>query len=194
MKSGPSRGKPIPASATGITTAALYERRGYKTAKQVVQRLADVVSKNGNLLLSIPMRGDGSIDDEEEKILSQLAGWMARNGEAIFATRPWRSFGEGPTRPPAGMQNESEAKPFTAHDIRFTTRPNALYAMFLDWPEGGAAISALGRRAGRIGEVELVGGPPLQFRQQEDALIIDFPRPVAGEFVPVLRIRGEGLV
>ena len=173
----------------------LYERRGYKTAKQVVQRLADVVSKNGNLLLSIPMRGDGSIDDEEEKILLQLAGWMARNGEAIFVSRPWRSFGEGPTRPPTGMQNESEAKPFTARDIRFTTRPGALYAIFLDWPDGEAAIAALGRRAlaGRVDRVELVGGLPLRFHQQEEALIVDLPRPAAGDFVPALRIRGEGL-
>ena len=104
----------------------LYERGGYKTAKQVVQRLCDVVSKNGNLLLSIPQRGDGSIDEKEEAILDQLATWFAVNGKAVYGTRPWRVFGEGPTRPPTGMQNEGEAKPFVAEDIRFTSGRGAL--------------------------------------------------------------------
>jgi alpha-L-fucosidase len=66
----------------------IFERHGYKSAKTVVQHLADTVSKNGNLLLSIPVRGDGSIDEDEEQILHDPAGWMAVNGEAIFATRP----------------------------------------------------------------------------------------------------------
>ena len=77
----------------------LYERHGYKSAKEVVQRLADVVAKNGNLLLSVPQRGDGSIDADEDAILAALAGWMDANGAAIHGTRPWRVFGEGPTRP-----------------------------------------------------------------------------------------------
>ncbi|HEX7800372.1 MAG TPA: alpha-L-fucosidase, partial [Asticcacaulis sp.] len=74
----------------------LYERNGYKSAKDVIQRLCDVVSKNGNLLLSIPVRGNGAIDEKEEKIVEDIAGWMAVNGEAIFATRPWDIYGEGP--------------------------------------------------------------------------------------------------
>ena len=174
----------------------LYERRGYKSARQVVQRLADVVSKNGNLLLSIPMRGDGSIDDEEERIIGELAAWTARNGEAIFGTRPWRRFGEGPTKPPVGMQNEGEAKPFTAHDIRFTTRGGALYAIFLDWPAGEAAIGSLGRRelsGASVERIDLLGGPPVRFRQQDEALLVDLPRPVSGQFVPAIRIAGNGL-
>ena len=65
----------------------LYEKQGYKSAKEVVQRLADVVSKNGNLLLNIPVRGDGTIDEKEEAIVDEIAAWMARNGEAIFGTR-----------------------------------------------------------------------------------------------------------
>jgi alpha-L-fucosidase len=174
----------------------LYERGGYKTAKQVVQRLCDVVSKNGNLLLSIPQRGDGSIDDKEEAILDQLATWFAVNGSAIYGTRPWRTFGEGPTRPPPGMQNEAEAKPFVAEDVRFTTSASGLNAIFLDWPSGEAQIRALGRNAlpnARIERVEMLGGGAIPFRRGEDSLRLTLPEPAPGAFVPAVRIFGAGL-
>jgi alpha-L-fucosidase len=174
----------------------LYERHGYKSAKNVVQRLCDVVSKNGNLLLSIPQRGDGSIDEDEEKILSDLAGWYALNGAAIFGTRPWRKFGEGPTKPPVGMQNEGEAKPFVSEDVRFTTANGILNAFFLDWPEGEAAIISLGSDAlpGAVVErVELPSGQPLEFSRGPAALRFTLPPPEAGAFVPAVRIIGRGL-
>ncbi|WP_223276759.1 alpha-L-fucosidase [Sphingomonas daechungensis] len=118
---------------------------GYKSAKQVIQRLADVVSKNGCLLLSIPVRGDGSIDDKEERVLDGLAAWFQVNGEAIYGTRPWRRFGEGPTKPPLGVMAEAEAKPFTSEDIRFTSRGGTLYALLLDWPLSDITIRSLGK-------------------------------------------------
>lgn len=173
----------------------LYENGGYKSAKQVVQRLADVVSKNGNLLLNIPVRGDGTIDDKEEGIVDEIAAWTERNGEAIFGTRPWRVFGEGPTKPPSGMLNEQEAKPFTPGDIRFTRKSDALYAIFLDWPVGESAIASLGlaKLAGAaIERVELLGGQQLAFRHDSDALRVTLRR--ADAFVPVIKIRGRGLV
>jgi alpha-L-fucosidase len=173
----------------------LYENNGYKSAKQVVQRLADVVSKNGNLLLNIPVRGNGTIDEKEEAIVDQIASWTARNGEAIFGTRPWRVFGEGPTKPPEGMLNEQDAKPFTGEDIRFTRKGNTLYAIFLDWPSGESAIRSLGASAGgAIEGIDVLGGPELQFRRDADALWIKLPPPDRGSFVPALRIRGRGLV
>jgi alpha-L-fucosidase len=175
----------------------LYENGGYKSAKQVIQRLADVVSKNGNLLLNIPVRGDGTIDAKEEHIVDDIAAWTARNGEAIFATRPWRRFGEGPTRPPSGMLNEGEAKPFTAEDIRFTGKGETLYAILLDWPTQGTAIRSLGLKEtpkAVIERVELVGGPPLVVRRDAGALRLKLPPPTPGAYVPVLRISGRGLV
>jgi alpha-L-fucosidase len=174
----------------------LYERGGYKSAKQVVQRLCDVVSKNGNLLLSIPQRGDGSIDEKEEAILDQLAAWFAVNGSAIYGTRPWRKFGEGPTRLPTGMQNEGEAKPFVAEDIRFTAARGALNAIFLDWPRGEADIRALGREAlpdARIDRVEMLGGGAIPFRRDDNSLRVKLPPPSPGAFVPAVRILGTGL-
>ena len=175
----------------------LYERHGYKSAMTVVQRLCDVVAKNGNLLLSIPIRGDGSIDADEEQILDQLAQWFRTNGKAIYGTRPWRTFGEGPTGPPVGDQNEGDAKPFTAADIRFTVGKQVLNAFFLDWPEGEAAVHSLGRDAlphATIDQVCFQDGRPLRFRRDQAALRLTLPRPRVGEFVPAIALFGRGLV
>ncbi|MDY6922657.1 MAG: alpha-L-fucosidase [Pseudomonadota bacterium] len=178
---------------------ARYVDHSYVPAKAVVQRLCDVVAKNGNLLLNIPMRGDGSIDSDERAILAGMAAWMAVNGEAIFESRPWSRYGEGPTAVVAGMQNEGGARPWTARDIRFTTRAGTLYALALDWPDDGVVrVRSLGREAlgGRTVErVEMVGAEaPLAFRQTDDELIVTLPdqRPTA--FVPAFRIRGADLV
>lgn len=174
----------------------LYERRGYKPARAVVQRLADIVSKNGNLLLSIPVRGDGSIDELEEAILADLAGWFAVNGEAIYGTRPWRRFGEGPTRLPEGAMNEAQAMPFTSRDVRFTAKKGDLYAILLDWPEGGTVIASLGTAAlpdARVERVELLGGRPLEWIRDREGLHVTLPRPAPGAFVPAVRVSGRGL-
>ncbi|MES2135772.1 MAG: alpha-L-fucosidase [Pseudomonadota bacterium] len=175
----------------------IYEENGYKPAKLVVQMLADIVSKNGNLLLNIPVRGDGTIDEKEEAIVDQIAAWTARNGEAIFATRPWRRYGEGPTKPPPpGNFSEDKLKPFTAEDVRFTTKGNTLYAIFLDWPQRESAIASLGANAlpdAVIERVDLLGGPRLNFRRDSDALRLSLPRPDNGAFVPAVRLRGRGV-
>ena len=173
----------------------LYERNGYKSAKEVVQRLSDVVSKNGCLLLNIPIRGNGSIDEKEEAILDDLAAWFRTNGEAIYGTRPWRIFGEGPTQPPLGHMAESEAKPFVAEDVRFTCKGETLYAILLDWPAGEAVIGSLGRtksNGARIEQVTLLGGGPLEFRHDGDELRLSLPASDR-RFVPAVRIEGRGL-
>ena len=169
--------------------------KSYKTAEDVIQRLADVVSKNGNLLLSIPQPGDGSIDGEEEKILDEMTTWMKTGSEAIFGSRPWRRYGEGPTLPAVGMQNEEKAKPFTARDIRFTTNKGALYALVLGKPERDVTITSLapGPKAGVVERVTLLGGGPLAHRRDHRGLHVELPRQTAG-FVPTLRIEGRGLV
>jgi len=173
----------------------LYEQNGYKTPKQVIQRLVDVVSKNGNLLLNIPVRGDGTIDDKEEAILDQITAWNAANGAAIFGTRPWRSFGEGPTRPPAGVMNEGDAKPFTAEDVRFTTGGGALHAFFMEAPSGEVRLTSLGAQAlpdAVIEQVVFQDGRPLVFRREAGALMVSMPN--TRSLVPRITIRGRGLV
>ncbi len=104
---------------------SIYDRNGYKNAKTVIHMLVDIVSKNGNLLLNVPVRGDGSIDDKEVRVLEGIAAWMDVNKEAIFASRPWKTFGEGPasegTELSAQGFNEGKGKPFTAEDVRYVT-------------------------------------------------------------------------
>lgn len=168
--------------------------KSYKTAEMVIQRLADVVSKNGNLLLSIPQPGDGSIDSEEDKILDGMSRWIAVNGEAIFGSRPWRISGEGPTQLTAGMQNEDKASAFSSADVRFTTNNGALYALFLGWPDEPVSIKALarGRFAGAIERVTLLGGETLRHRQDGEGLHLTLPAKQGSGFVPVVRIDGKG--
>jgi alpha-L-fucosidase len=173
---------------------ARYTQNSYVPASAVVQRLVDVVSKNGNLLLSIPQRGDGSIDDAEKRILADIAAWMQVGGEAIFGSRPWRVFGEGPTQQQAGMHGEGQARPWTAQDIRYTTRAGALYAVLLDWPaDGRVVLREPARGPGRVEQVTLLGGGPAPFALTADGLEIALPgaRPTA--FAPVLRLEGPGL-
>ena len=169
--------------------------KSYKTAEQVIQRLADVVSKNGNLLLSIPQPGDGSIDGEEERILDGMAAWMAINDAAIFGSRPWRIYGEGPTKMQPGMQNEGSAGQFTPRDIRFTTNKGVLYAIVLGKPEGSVSIAALGSgrlKGAAIERVTLLGGGSCRHRQDRAGLHVDLTDG-RSPFVPVLRIDGRGL-
>lgn len=175
-----------------------YDQKVYVPAEQVIQRLCDVVSKNGNLLLSIPVRGNGSIDGEEEKIIDGIGAWMRVNGEAaIYGSRPWRIYGEGPTSVGGGMFGEGKAAAFTAQDVRFTVKDGALNAILLKWPDGKAVrIAALGQRAlggGRVERAQLIGGGRVAFAQGEDALTLTLPLAEQGRLAPVVRLAGTGL-
>jgi alpha-L-fucosidase len=163
-----------------------YERGEYKSAQTVVHMLVDIVSKNGNLLLSVPVRGNGTIDEKEQAIVEEIGRWMALNGEAIHDTRPWTVFGEGPalsrTAPltDQGM-NEGKSAPLSAADIRFTAKGDAVYAFVMGWPAGREiSIAALGTSAGHlkksVARVEFVGtGAGLAFRQAPEGLKVTLP-------------------
>jgi alpha-L-fucosidase len=165
----------------------VYEDNGYKSAKRVVQMLADIVSKNGRLLLNIPLRGDGTPDDKEEKILANLADWMDVNKECIFGTAPWSIFGEGPASDGAPLSgqgfNEGKGKPFTGQDVRFTVRGNTLYAILLDWPGDSQEVNvkALAQDSAwlagqKITRAELLGSAsPLDWSQDVGGLKAKMP-------------------
>jgi alpha-L-fucosidase len=159
--------------------------------------LVDIVSKNGNLLLNVVLRPDGSLDPEVETMLHQLADWTAVNGEAIYGTRPWLVFGEGPTQAKGGAFKENFQ--YTARDIRFTTKGKTLYAIALGWPEDGkVVIKSLAKTddasVSKIKRVELLGHKgKLQFEQTTEGLVVTLPAARLSDLTCSLKITGSNL-
>ncbi|MBC8077611.1 MAG: alpha-L-fucosidase [Chloroflexales bacterium] len=152
----------------------------YKTATDLIGDLVDVVSKNGALLLNVGPRPDGTIPEPEQQLLREIGAWLRVNGAAIYGTRPWAIFGEGPTVIAEGAFTDTKRAAFTGQDIRFTTAGDALYAIALAWPGAELAITSLGMAAGLwdrpIASVELLGhAGPLQWRRDERALTVTLP-------------------
>jgi alpha-L-fucosidase len=166
----------------------------YKTVTSIIGDLVDIVSKNGALLLNIGPRPDGTIPEQEEEMLLDIGRWLNINGEAIYGTRPWKIFGEGPTRIETGSFTDTKRTTFTGQDIRFTTRKETLYATVLAWPEDGSvtikALSTDGNLFGRqIGKVELLGHKEeLRWRQESAGLAIEMPAQKPCEHTFVLKI------
>jgi alpha-L-fucosidase len=177
-----------------------YDRNiKYKTAKEVVDLLVNVVSRNGTLLLNFPLRSDGTLDDREMAIVSELTAWMNINGEAIFGTRAWDVCGEGPSlagtvrdtsvfhrlpgladSSPGATRSrgarDSGGKPLTAQDIRFTRKGKTLYAFAMGWPSGDVSIQSLNSAAAKVGNVELLGfGGQLKWAQDAAGLRVQLP-------------------
>jgi alpha-L-fucosidase len=177
---------------------SLFEEHGYKTSAQVITMMVDIVSKNGNLLLNIPMRGDGTIDTDEVKILEDLADWMAVNGEAIYGTRPWKVCGEWAEAEEEiettrfGSVKDIRDSPFTAEDMRFTTKGQTLYVIALAWPgDGILRIKSLaqGKNATTIDSVRLLGHEGnLTFSLNADSLNVKFPEKKPCEHAFTLKI------
>ena len=174
---------------------SIFEKHTYKTAGTVIQMLMDIVSKNGNLLLNIPLRGDGSIDEDEHKVLEDLASWMPANSEAIFGTRPFTVYGEGePDVKDTRNFNEKASRPYTARDIRFTTAKEALYATVLAWPtDRKVTIQTLAAGSEHypkeVAHVELLGSKaPLEFNRDAGGLAVTMPRRKPNEYAYVLKI------
>ncbi len=120
------------------------EQQDYKTVTSLITDLIDIVSKNGALLLNIGPRPDGTIPEQEQQMLREIGKWLEINGEAIYHTRPWAIYGEGPTEVIGGAFNDTKRAPFTGQDIRFTTKGNILYALPLAWPGPLLTIHELG--------------------------------------------------
>lgn len=164
----------------------------FKSPEFVVDQLIDIVSKNGNLLLNIGPRSDGTIPDEVQQVLLDVGAWLNVNGESIYGTRPWRIYGEGPTKVAAGSFHDTDTTRYTAEDFRFTTKGDALYAIGLGWPTNGEAVihslaSAVGTE--RVRSVILVGSDAkLQFEQRADGLHVRLPAQSPAKYAYALRM------
>ena len=125
------------------------ENNVYKTPNELICDLVDIVSKNGTMLLNIGPKADGSIPEKDRAILLEIGKWLKVNGEAIYGSKVWRVFGEGPTKIPEGPFTDSQEKRFTSEDIRFTVNGSNLYATVLSYPEDGVVtIKSLAEPSG----------------------------------------------
>jgi alpha-L-fucosidase len=180
---------------------SIFEQHKYKTGKQVVQMLIDIVSKNGNLMLNIPVRGDGTIDDDEVKVVEGLASWMASNGEGIYATRPWKVYGEGPSvtnvAPKGQFGGARDVRGYTSEDFRFTAKGDTVYAFAMSWPDDGKlTIKTLAQNSEsypkNIAKVELLGSKaPLKFSRDASGLVITLPAEKPNDFAYGLKITSK---
>jgi alpha-L-fucosidase len=164
----------------------------FKSPEFVIDQLIDIVSKNGNLLLNIGPRSDGTIPEEVQHVLLDLGAWLNVNGEAIYGTRPWRIFGEGPTKVAAGSFHDTDTTHYTAEDFRFTTKGDVLYAIGLAWPDNGeSVIRSLVPTAGSNGvqTVALLGTEgTLKFEQHPDGLHVKLPAHSPAKYAYALRV------
>jgi len=170
-----------------------------KTTNEIVDMLVDIVSKNGCLLLNVPPKPDGTIPEFAQKILLNIGGWLKVNGEAIYGTRPWIIYGEGPMKlKEGGHFSEKNKIVYTAKDIRFTTKNNDLFAIFLDWPQNNKVViqslksnSIIGTK--KIRSIILLGSnKQLKWKQTDQGLEIELPSKKPCKYAYSLKISLEG--
>ncbi|QDU10294.1 alpha-L-fucosidase [Gimesia aquarii] len=166
----------------------------YKPVNLIVDDLVDIVSKNGVLLLNVCPKPDGSIPQMEQNMLRKIGEWLKMNGEAIYETRPWLTYGEGPSVTIEGEKQEEKNKGFTAQDIRFTTRGDTLYAIILGWPEERQVlIKSLAKNDNgtlkKVRRIKLLGSEDsVKWKQTSTSLKVTLPEKSPCDFAVVLKI------
>src|SRR4051812_2403747 len=164
----------------------------FKSSDFIVHQLIDIVSKNGNLLLNFGPRSDGTIPEQVQQVLLDVGAWLSINGEAIYGTRPWRIYGEGPTKVAAGSFHDTDTANYTAEDFRFTTKGDALYAIGVKWPaKDEIVVHSLGQALGSrpVQAVALLGSDGrVRFEQRSDGLHVHLPAQPPAKYAYVLRV------
>ncbi|ONI46895.1 hypothetical protein AN642_02500 [Epulopiscium sp. SCG-B10WGA-EpuloA2] len=154
------------------------ENNDYKQSFEVICDLVDVVSKNGSLLLNVGPKADGTIPEQDKKILQDVGAWLKVNGEGIYSSYPFRKYGEGPVVTEEGHFTDTKRKSFTTEDFRFTYKPNALYIFAMKWPEDGVLkVKTLGSKVKKFNadilKAEVLGcDKPCEFIECSDHLTI----------------------
>jgi alpha-L-fucosidase len=184
-------------TSISIHSWGYVEHDEYRTAKSLVHQLIDTVSKNGNLLLNVGPKADGTIPEEARTVLLQIGDWLRVNGEAVYGSRPFAVFGEGPTTAPKNpTAKNSDIQAYAAEDIRFTTSPDGrvLYATALGWPSSGeltvrTLFQANPYLPGPVCDVRLLGANGhIPFRQLPDGLHLTLPAHSPSDIAFVFRV------
>jgi len=176
-----------------------FINHSYMKPVEVIHWMVDAVSKNGTFILNIPGKPDGTNDSDEVKILEEIGSWMQTNGEAIYATRPWKIFGEGPHAVKSGAFAGSSTSSLDSRDIRFTRskKGGILFAIILGWPEKKSFhVKSLGKasslRPGKVENVELLGCvDKLEWNQSAEFLSVTKPSTKPCDFAYTLKISFE---
>ncbi len=178
---------------------ATYNNGSYKSGATVIRMLVDIVSKNGNLLLSVPVKSDGTIDSKERAVLADIKAWMDINSESIYGTRTWKTFGEGPLAEaanPMNAQGFNEGQNYSSQDVRFVQKDGTVYATIMQWPSGSTttftSFSLLSPYySGKVKSVRLLGAGDVTFTQDKDGLTVSVPTTHPNAIAPVYAITFE---
>ena len=171
------------------------ENLGLKTPAEIIHVLADVVSKNGALMLNVSPMANGIIPQNQQDILLTIGDWLNVNGEAIYATRPWEVFGEGPTKQEkSGMFLDKIT--YTPQDVRYTTKGKTIYAIFLGWPGNNKNITlksfneeVLGEMVPNVSKISVLGfSDPLDFTHDNTGLHFKLPNTEVNNMAFVVKI------
>ena len=175
-----------------------YNRKWkFRPVSWVIHMLVDNVSKNGNLLLNVVQRPDGSLDPEVETMLAQLADWNAIHGEVIFGTRPWLVYGESTVKVKGGSFQRTTS--MTPRKSGSPPRAPTLYAIALGWPEDSRLVVRSlakpdGKKVNNITAVNLLGyDGKLEWKQTADGLVVTLPAQKVSEYTAALKITGTDL-
>lgn len=168
--------------------------QNYKPVNRLIDDLIDIVSKNGCLLLNIGPKADGSIPAPEQAMLREIGAWLKINGEAIYGSRPFKIYGEGPTSTETGHLSEDKNKAFGPEDLRFTVKGDSLFVFVLDRPDDGI-VNVKSLKSGNpyfddeISSFKILGSDQVvAFRQTEDGLSFTLPKQLPSQHAVVIKI------